>query len=182
MNTKLTKRAIAIAAGMLVVASGAALGADGDGGDAGLTATIANIGSRSVTTATATPMTSAFSGDQLTSTLQVIVTEATRTGTAPWSVQAVLDADLSDGGTETIGSSNLAVAPGSINKTLGGGTPAAGAGGALDAAKTLFSVSGQDTGTTYTGTYDQSSTMTLTVPSGTKTGVYTGNVSVTLVQ
>lgn len=182
MNTKITKRAIVAAAGMLVLASGAALGADGDGGDATVSATIANIGSRSVTLASATPMLSAFSSGELTSTLSVTVDETTRTGTAPWSVQAVLDGALSDGGTETIAASNLAAAPGSVTQLLGGGTPAAGSGGTLDGATTLFTVSGQATDTTYTGTYSQNTGLTLTVPTGTKTGTYTGNVSITLVQ
>ncbi|MBW3661507.1 MAG: hypothetical protein KY469_00280 [Actinobacteria bacterium] len=182
MNTKITKRAIIAAAGMLVLASGAALGADGGEGDATISATVDNIGSRAVTLASATPMTSVLSSGQLTGTLSVTVEELTRTGTNPWSVQAVLDGALSDGLTNTIAASNLAVAPGSVIQTLGGGAPAAGSGGALDAGKTLFSVSGQATDTTYSGTYTQTSGLTLTVPTGTKTGIYTGNVSVTLVQ
>src|SRR5437879_10502805 len=66
----------------------AAHAADGDGGSSLVTATLtANaIGSRSVTLVAPITMTSSASSTTLSAAYSVTVTEATRSGTNPWSV------------------------------------------------------------------------------------------------
>ncbi|MFA5787674.1 MAG: hypothetical protein WDA71_11965 [Actinomycetota bacterium] len=178
--------ALVMAGGLMVMAAGpAALAADGDGGSGLITATITagSIGSRSVTSVAPVVMTSLLNASQLTASYAVLVTETARTGTDPWSVTAVLAAALSDGLGHTIPTSNMAVSARSVLRVLGGGTATAPAGSEdLSAAKTLFSVTGQDPLSVYTGTYTGSGTLTLTVPNATAVGVYTGTLTVTLVQ
>jgi hypothetical protein len=175
-----------------VLATAAALGpavsagaADGDGSTATITATITGgaIGSRSVTSVAPVALDSTLGSANLTGTLAVVVTEASRTGTNGWSVTAQAGDLTRATGTETIPASALSVSGRSVAQTLGGGTSTATSGSqSLDSPRTLFSNSGQSTGAVYTGTYSASGNLSLTVPNGTLTGVYTGTLTVTLVQ
>jgi len=181
MNTKITKRAIVMAAGMLVLASGAALGQDMGSSTTTVTANVGGLGSR-VVAATPVAMTSGLGSETISGSLAVTVVEAVRTGTNPWSVTAVLDADLINATSDVITADNLAVTPGDVTQVLSGGTAAEGAAGTLDTPQTLFEVSGQSTSLIYSGDYAQSSALELTVPAGSATGTYTADLTVTLVQ
>jgi hypothetical protein len=168
----------------LVMAPTAAHAADGDGGTAVITATLTGnaIGSRSVTLVSPITMSSAASSTTLSSPLAVTVTEATRSGTNPWSVTGVASA-LTDVANDTIPATALSVSGRSVLQTLGGGTSSAPAGSqSLDTARTLFSNANQSLSTLYSGVYAGSGTVTLAPPDGSKTGVYTGTFTVTLIQ
>jgi hypothetical protein len=155
--------------------------ADGDGGTSVVTATIANIGSRSVTLVNPIALTSVQGAATLTAPYAVTVTEVTRNGTNPWSVTG--DIGTLTSGSDTLAATTLSVSARAVNQTLGGGTSAAPSGSqAFGTARTLFSNSGQSTGTIYSGAYAGSGTVTLTPPDGAKTGIYTGTFTVTLVQ
>ena len=185
-RSRLARRAgVLVLAGALASLAGtSAFAADGDGGSASVSATITagSIGSRSVTVATASPMTSALNGSTLTGTLSVTVAEAARTGTNPWSVTAVLAGALASGG-NTIPASNMSVSNRSFSRTLGGGTVSNGSGNQdLSAARTLFSVADQSATSVYTGSYSGTGDLTLSVPNGQAVGLYTGSITVTLVQ
>jgi hypothetical protein len=168
----------------LVMAPTAANAADGGGGSSVITATLTGnaIGSRSVTLVSPITMSSLASSTTLSSNYAVTVTEATRSGTNPWSVTAVAS-DLTDLTSDTITAANLAVSGRGVIQTLGGGTAAAPVGSqTLDQARTLFDNTGQSTSTLYSGTYAATGTVTLSPPDGSKTGVYTGTFTVTLIQ
>jgi hypothetical protein len=186
-------RGRALLAGMVALFSlttSLALADDGDGGSGTVTAVVGDetliTGTRSVTGVTPVIALSLLTGTaNMNGPVEIVVTEAARTGTASWSVTAQLAADLSDGGSPaaTIPRSNLAIATGSDPLVVGGGgTSSAGAGGSLEAARTVFSNSGQLTGLNYTGTYTSTSTVTLNIPNAQKTGIYTGTLTVSLVQ
>jgi hypothetical protein len=162
----------------------AAHAADGGGGSSTLTATLTGnaIGSRSVTLVAPISMSSAAGSTTLSSPYAVTVTEATRSGTNPWSVTADVST-LTDLTSDTIAASNLSVSARSIIQTLGGGTSSAPTGSAaFGSAQTLFSNAGQSLTTLYSGTYAASGTVTLAPPDGSKTGIYSGTFTVTLVQ
>lgn len=158
--------------------------ADGDPASSALTATVTagSVGARTVTSAPIA-MTSALNSTTLSGAYSVVVTEAARTGTNPWSVTAVLDADLVDGA-NTIPRSSIALSNQAVVQVASGGTSsAAGAqSGTLDSARTLFTNTGQNTTSVYTGTHTATGTVTLTPPNGSKTGIYAGTFTVTLVQ
>ncbi|MFA5787334.1 MAG: hypothetical protein WDA71_10230 [Actinomycetota bacterium] len=178
--------ALVMTGGLMVMAAGpAALAADGGGGSGLITATITAgaIGSRSVTSVAPVVMTSLLNAPELTASYAVLVTETARTGTNPWSVTATLAGALSDGLGHSIATTNMAVSARSVLKVLGGGTESAPTGSEdLSAARTLFALTGQDPLSVYTGTYTGSGTLTLTVPNAQAVGVYTGTLTVTLVQ
>lgn len=173
-----------LTAGSALVAAAAfaapAFAVDGAGGTATITATVAS-GERSVTSVSPVALAAVAGTNTLSGAVGVVVTEASRTGTNPWSVTASSTALTS--GANTIPASALSLSGRTVTQVGGGGT-AAGITGtqALDVARTLFSVTGQDTGLVYTGTYTGAATMTLTVPNGAATGAYTGTMTVTLVQ
>lgn len=149
--------------------------------DVTVTATVAS-GIRSITSAPAASLST--TAGVISGALAVTVTETAASGTDPWSVTAKLkEASLSDGLGNSIAAGNMAVADRAVTKVDGGGTTAAPSGSAaLNVAQTLFSNSGQVAANAYTGTYASTSTLKLTVPNGTPTGVYTGTLVVTLVQ
>ncbi|HUQ40810.1 MAG TPA: hypothetical protein VM030_11715 [Acidimicrobiales bacterium] len=183
------KRALYVAAATITAAAvvmqgGPASAADGGGATSAVTATITAgaIGSRSITAASPIAMTSSLDSTSLSGSLTATVTEAARSGTNPWSVTATMS-DLTNVATDVLSKANMAVSGRSVIKTAGGGTAAAPAGSSnLDAAVTLFSTTGQSAGVVYTGSYASSSTWTLAVPNATATGVYSGTVTLTLVQ
>jgi hypothetical protein len=133
-------------------------------------------------------MTSVTNGTTLSTTWNTTVAEVTRSGTNPWSVQATLQGgSVSDGASHTIPANSFAISGNTPSVLLGGGgTWAAGAGGALNNDGTtgtpLCSNSGQVAANAYTGTYQCAGTITLTPPNNTPNGAYTGTFVVTLVQ
>lgn len=107
-----------------------------------------------------------------------------------WSVIAISgDFARVEGG--SIAAANFAYAQGNAaSRTVTGvevgtpyGTINAGTNGPLDSEQTLFSVSGETAGTFpgYTGIYTGVGNITLTVPAGTASGIYTATVTITLV-
>lgn len=182
---------LALISAALLAMSSTAFAADGDGSDSDLSAAVGSdagiFGVRYISASTPSVVLALNTGTNTMSGLvAVTVSEEARTGTNPWSVTSVLAADLEGTtlDTNTIARSNVSISPssGTILQVLGGGTTSAGGGGTLDAARTVMSNSGQDDGTNYTGTYAIDSTVTLTVPNATPTDVYTGTITLTLVQ
>lgn len=181
---------LAAVSAVSLLISGVASAADGDGSSGTVSAAVGAssgvFGTRSVTAVTPLiGLTLAPGTSNLSGTVQIIVTEAARTGTAAWSVTASLSADLSDGGSPaaTIARDKASIATAAAPTVLGGGgTSSAGAGGTLEAARTVFSNIEQNTGLNYSGTYTSSSAITLNVPNAQKTGVYTGTLLVSMSQ
>lgn len=175
--------AAGMAAAAVVMQGGVASAADGGGAAPTVTATItASIGSRSITAAAPIVMSSATDATTLTGSLVMTVTEAARSGTNPWSVTATMT-DLTNASSDVLAKANMAVSGRSVTQVAGGGTAAAPSGSTpLDGTATLFNNTGQLAATVYTGTYTGNSTWTLSVPNGSKVGVYTGTVTLTLVQ
>ena len=156
-------------------------------------------GTRTITVATVTPFSDALRGASVTSTLAVTVAEAAVAGVTPWSVTARLCGPngggtasdctnkgdrivLSTDASKEIGGANLAISGRSVTPVLGGGSSVATAGSEnLSTTRTIFTNTGQDPLTLYTGTYASSSTVTLTPPAAATPGAYTGYLVVTLV-
>jgi len=143
------------------------------------------VGTRSVATVAPITMTNVTQGTTLSTTWDATVAEVTRTGTNPWSIQATLGGGHVSYLTNQIPASAFVISGATAPApTGGGGTWAAGAGGALNNDGTtgtpLCSNTGQGT-STYTGTYDCNGTITLTPPNGTVQGAYAGTFVVTLI-
>ncbi|GEM_PF-4857709 len=158
-------------------------------GSTALAATLSGtLGTRSVATVAPIAMTNVTNGTTLSTTWDTTVAEVTRSGTNPWSIQATLTGGhVSDTGSDTIPASAFVLSGNHASVVLGGGgTWAAGAGGALNNDGTtgtpLCSNTGQLSANAYTGTYDCTGTITLTPPNNTPNGAYTGTFVVTLVQ
>lgn len=146
--------------------------------------TTAISGTRSITSVTPLVTMASIAGTaSLNGTVVIVVDEVLRTG-QNWSITAAMS-DLSTATTpaNTIGKANMTITPDSVTVLLGSGALSVtkGAAAALDVTRTVFSVA-QDPLVNYIGTYTNSSTLKLSVPNGTKTGVYTGTLTVTLVQ
>lgn len=175
---------------------------DGDGGEATVTADLTITGTRSVTSVSPLTLDGALSALP-TDAYTVVVDEALRTGTNPWSVTGrvcgpdadnLLVSDCTNRGDqlvhateagETIAGANLSVDNRAVSELVAGGsgtltTPA----GSEDfsAARTLFTNSNQSTTETYTETYTATGDVDLAPPDGTATGTYNGYFVVTLIQ
>ncbi|MHB1924861.1 MAG: hypothetical protein ACYCSJ_09235 [Acidimicrobiales bacterium] len=149
------------------------------------TLTAGSIGTRAIQSVSPGSFTSILGNTTMTSPLGVVVAEAAIAGDANWYVTGQVS-QFSTGGTtpNIIPASALANSGNATTVVGGGGTIAEGAAGALDAAQTFFTNTGELTGTLYTGTYTNSSTLTLTPPNGTvaagATSPYTATLTVTL--
>lgn len=181
--------ALGMGGALVAFTPGAALAATASGtSTATLSATLAAgaIGTRSISTVTPGAFSSILGDVAMTSTLGVGVTESAVAGDATgWDVTGQVSA-FSTGGTtpDTMPASALANSGNSTTVVGGGGTITEGTAGALGTSQTFFSDAGQSAGTLYTGTYTNSSTLTLTPPNGTvaaATGTtYTATLTVTL--
>lgn len=156
-------------------------------------------GTRTITTATLTPLSNVLRSVTVNGTLAVTVTEAAVNGVTPWSVtvrlcgpngggtaadcaadpdRVVLGTDVS----KKITGANLGITGRSVTPVSGGGTSTAVAGSQdLSAARTIFDNTGQDPLVLYTGTYASTSTVSLTPPASATPGAYSGYLVVTLV-
>ena len=144
--------------------------------------TAGSIGLRSLTSVPAVTLTPALGQATVTGAMSAVVTEAAVTGTNPWSVTASIS-PLALVGQPDIANSNVAISTRATVQVSGGGTSTNPTGSeALSAARTVVSNAGQNTGAVYTGTYTNSANLALTVPNGTVAGIYTGTLTVTLVQ
>jgi len=110
----------------------------------------------------------------------VTVNETLANG-ANWSLSAVSSEFVGDVSATVLPASSLMLGSSTVTRTLSGGTITPNtAGGALDEAKTLYSVS-QTPGVAYSGTHVSSSPLTLSVPNGTPLDLYEATVTVTLI-
>jgi hypothetical protein len=176
-------KAIALISAAFLALGGSAFAADGDGGDSTVTAVVASAtGERFVSAAPPVVLARLAGTATMTGALVLGVTELARTGTASWSLQAQLDADLSDGGDNSIARSQMSMDTGTTVPVGGGGEIASGSDGTLDAEVTVFTNTGQLTTLAYTGVYTSTTTLSLTIPNLQPTGAYSGNISITLVQ
>lgn len=158
-----------------------------------VTASVLNGGTRVITSVPASMSLSEQSAGSFGGTLAVVVEEIAAPAPAvnnPWSVTARMAGDMTTVSGDSIASSALTLTPdaglsddtnivGSVSMTVG---PAGQSLAHTGTAATLFSVSGETTGTLYTGLYTGVGTINMTIPSGTKTGTYTGTLTITLVQ
>jgi hypothetical protein len=141
-----------------------------------------DVGSRSVTSLPAIAMSAHLGDTQLRGSMSVVVTETTRTGTSPWSITASVST-LTDATAHTLAAANIAVSNRSAFRTLGGGTVTApGAATTFGSPITWFTNTGQSSAILYTGTYTGSADLALSLPNATPVGVYTGTLTVTLLQ
>src|SRR3954468_23192645 len=109
-------------------------GLDGCSGTSVVTATLSGtVGTRSVATVAPITMTNVTQGTTLSTTWDATVAEVTRTGTNPWSIQATLGGGHVSYLTNQIPASAFVISGATAPApTGGGGTWAAGAGGALN--------------------------------------------------
>lgn len=153
-----------------------------------LSAVVGTTGTRVLA---ALPTTIALSGTS--GPVSATVTETAAPGDNPWYVtlqSTALDAPTVTGTTtpSPIPASALTLTPTALPTGVGcltvttPCTASLGAAGPLDAAETLFEVSGESTGTAYTGIYTGTGTISLTVPNGQPADTYTGTLTATLVQ
>lgn len=186
------------------LAYGADSATDVTSGTGAITATLTEIGTRSVAAVGAIAFTGGLS-NALTANYSVVVTELARTGTNPWSVTgqvcggsgtpdcATKANNLYNGATalaaSNIAASSLAMtsATGTVQGVViptgsGGGTLTAGSFTDLGASRTLGTNSSQSTATAYSGGYQLTGNLSLSLPNGTGTGAYSGYFVVTLVQ
>ena len=143
--------------------------------------TAGGIGLRSLTSVPAIVL-SATPGDaQVSGSMTAVVTEAAVTGVTPWSVTADLST-LTNGG-NTLANSNVDISNRAASRVAGGGTvtPTSGLEN-LSTTRTIFTTTGQSATSVYTGVYTSTADLDLNIPNGTATGIYTGTMTVTLVQ
>lgn len=182
MNIRKTLSLIVGGVVLLIVGPGIAALAD-----TSVTAVVSaanSLASRSITTAPTTlamTLPANATSSVYTGSLSVIVTESFMQGSNPWNVTAVLTGPLLSGA-NSIPASAMTLTPDTPVQvqTAAGVTSAAGSAGALSSAVTLYTVSGESTAATYTGTYTGSGSLSLTVPSGAAIGTYTSTMTVTL--
>jgi hypothetical protein len=144
--------------------------------------TAGNIGVRSITSTPAVVLSSAPNVETSNGSMSAIVTEGAVTGANPWTLTAALSTLTLTSGPETLANSNVAVSNRSTTAVAGGGSISSPSGSQnLSATRTLVTNT-QGTTTVYTGVYTTSADLALTVPNLSKTGVYTGTLTITLIQ
>lgn len=144
--------------------------------------TAGSIGLRSLTSTPAIALVPTPGVSTVQGTMAAVVTEAAVTGTNPWSVTAIMSA-LSKAGATDIANTNLAISNRATVQVAGGGTSTNPSGSQdLSAARTVHSTASQSTTAVYTGTYSDTANLDLSVPNGQPTGIYTGTMTITLVQ
>lgn len=162
--------------------------ADGDDGSALITATVNNLGYRAVTAVAPITITSGLNSSSATGGYSVLVTEVTRTGTNPWTVTGALSGPLTntdvDTTNDTIPNTAVTIHDRAAAATLGGGgasdNTAISGTADLTQARTLASWINQSGSLIYSGEYTLTGNLTVTPPTGSKTGVYQTNFVVTL--
>jgi hypothetical protein len=146
--------------------------------------TSGGIGFRTLTT---TPITlsSIANSETVDGTMAALVTEGAVTGDTDWSVTAALGVLTRLSGTETIANSQTSISNRETIQVAGGGTAedlSAASPVAMSSTVTLQHQTGQSALAVYTGTYATTADLQLSVPNGQATGVYTGTMTITLVQ
>lgn len=178
---------VATVAAALVVAmmpSPASAQVDGTDSSALITANINALGSRAVTAALPVAITSGLNSSTATGSYSVTVTEITRNGSNPWTVTGSLAAPLTNTDVsttnDTIPNTAVTVSNRASAATGGGGTATVPSTTEdLTQARTLVSYA-QDTNLLYNGSYLLTGDITVTPPTGSKTGTYTATLVVDL--
>ena len=178
MNKRLG--ALALAAGMGGSILGGALPASANTTTLTANITAGAIGSRTLTVNPVAAFASVLGNAGMTTTATMIVTETAVQGANPWSVTASSTA-FTDTGSNSIAATNLVASPVAPVQVAGGGSNTPSAPGNLGSTYTVWSNSGQNTSTLYTGTYTEALPLTLTPPNGTVASNYTATLTVTLV-
>ena len=143
--------------------------------------TAGGIGLRSLTSVPAIVLTATPGNAKVSGSMTAVVTEAAVTGVTPWSVTADLST-LTNGGSN-LTNSNVDINTRAASRVAGGGTVTPTSGSeAMSATRTLFTTTGQSATSVYTGVYTSTANLDLNIPNGTATGIYTGTMTVTLVQ
>ena len=147
------------------------------------------IGSRVITTVTPGAFSSVLGNAAMSSTLGVLMTETAVSGDPNYQVNGSVS-DFTDGASHTIVGTALQNSANSTAVVAGSGAVTEGAnpsgpGNNLGVGQTFFSSSGESATSLYTGTYTNSSTLTLTPPNNTYAAVagttYTATLTVTLI-
>ncbi|HUZ44233.1 MAG TPA: hypothetical protein VMU63_07480 [Acidimicrobiales bacterium] len=138
-------------------------------------------GSRSITAVTPATITSGLGTLPTSTPFTVVVSEAAVSGAANgWYVTAQAS-DFQDAAGDVVPANALADGANTVSQSGGGGTAAAVPGpGEMGTAESLFADTGESADRLYTGAYTDTSTLSLAPPNGTKAGVYTSNLTVTL--
>ncbi|MHB1924998.1 MAG: hypothetical protein ACYCSJ_09925 [Acidimicrobiales bacterium] len=145
------------------------------------TLTAGASGSRSITSVTPATITSTLGTLPISTPFTVVVSEAAVSGASNgWYVTAQAS-DFQDGAGDVVPATSLTDGANTVSQSGGGGTAAAVAGpGQMGTAETLFVDNGESAGRLYTGTFTDTSTLSLAPPDGTRAGVYTSDLTVTL--
>ena len=139
------------------------------------------IGSRSITSVTPATITSSLGTLPTSSPLTVVVSETAVSGDANGWYVTTQASDFQDPAHDIVPATSLVDGSNTVDQAGGGGVAAAVTGpGEMGTAETLFADTGESASVLYTGTYADTSTLTLSPPDGTKTGVYTSELTVTL--
>ena len=138
-------------------------------------------GSRSITAVTPATITSSLGTLPTSTPFTVVVSEAAVSGAANgWYVTAQAS-DFQDPAGDVVPATTLTDGANTLSQAAGGGTAAAvGGPGEMGTAENLFADTGESADRLYTGTYTDTSTLSLAPPNGTKAGVYTSDLTVTL--
>ena len=174
----LAAAAAALVVGLVPAPAGAQV--DGTDGSGVITANINALGYRAVTAVAPIPITTLQDASSATGSYSITVAEVTRQGSNPWTVTGSLAAPLTNATSDTIPNTAVTVSNRDASALGGGGTKTAPSGSQdLSAARTLISYA-QATNTIYNGTYTLTGDITVTPPTGSKTGVYTATFVVDL--
>jgi hypothetical protein len=158
------------------VTASAAAAAGASTGPTTVTFTVAT-GSLSITTPDAVSFgTAAVGAPSVSGPLGTVTVSDSRSGILRGWTATVSSTDFLTGtgtGNQDIAASNVSYSPGLATGTSGAGTFLPGSGGALSSAKTAFTAS-LESGST---TVSWSPTVTVTLPSNTAAGTYTGTIT-----
>jgi hypothetical protein len=189
MNIKQRIAAVVVVimgAGMLSVGSAAACTPGVSTGCTTLAADLTALTSIRVLTSVTPAVTfSNAVGATMTGAVVAVITESLAIGDSPWSVKAQLDGNKLSAvtGTATIAGQHMTITPTSVATSVGGsGTLTLGSTLGLDAERTIFTNTGQVAANRYNEVYTASSTLSLSIPSGTTNQLYNGTLIVTLYQ
>ena len=113
--------------------------------------------------------------------LSIVVTEAGASGDAGgWSV-TIQASDFVDAAGDHLSSADLVDRDNQLSQAGGGGTAlAVSPSGPLDQPETVLTDQGEDSNRLYTGSFTDTSELLLTPPEGTRAGMYTSVITVTL--
>jgi len=168
--------------GVAVLGSRPAVAAPRSTVGAPLSATFSpGAGSRAVSLVTPDPIVSRLGGGPATMPLTIVVGEAGVSGAAAGWAVTVQASDFLDAAGDRVSSAALVDGDNTVTQSGGGGAAVAVSDpGPLDQPQTVLTDKGEDPDRLYTGSFTDSARLVLSPPSGTKNGVYTSVLTVTL--